>query len=119
MDPKYIVAIVTGGIFLILFIVFIIIFAHKRKTEARLQARLEQEYSDENLAKMEYDFAVYDEETAKILSGAVEKPVTQVSIYDVLSEDLAQPEEVFGKIESEGMEEITGNYKPDKKNTAD
>lgn len=114
MDPKYIVAIVAGGVFLVLFIVFIIVSAYRRKIEARLQARIAKEYSDENLAKMEYDFAVYDEETVKLLSGAAEIPVTQVSIYDVLSEDLAQPEEVFGKIESEGMEEITGNYKPGK-----
>ncbi len=113
MEPKYIVAITAGGIFLILFLVFIILAAHRQKVEKRLQERLDKEYSNENLAKMEYDFANYDDETVKMLSADSEKSETQVTIYDVLSEELAQPEEVFGKIESEGMEEITGNYKPE------
>lgn len=114
MEPQYIVAIAAGSIFLLLFMIFIILSVYKHKAEARIQESLEKQYADENLAKMEYDFAVYDEETARMLSGEDNKPVTQVSIYDVLSEDLAQPEEVFGKIENDGLEEITGNYKPGK-----
>lgn len=114
MEEKYIVAIVAGGLFLLLFFVFLIVMAHRRNVEKQLQARLDEVYSDKNLVKMEYDFAVYDEETSKMITETRAVSEKQVTIYDVLTDGkLTPPEEVFGKIESEGMEEITGNYKPD------
>lgn len=61
MEPELIVAIVAGGLFLILFLIFLIVSAHRRKLNARLKEHLEEVYSDENLVKMEYDFAECDD----------------------------------------------------------
>ncbi len=114
MELKYIVAIAAGGLFLLLFLINLLVAAHRRKVERQLQDHLDEVYSDKNLAKMEYDSAVYDEETAKMIAKHRQEDEKQVTIYDVLTDGkLTPPEEVFGKIENEGMEEITGNYKPE------
>ena len=68
MEPQYIVAIVSGGIFLILILTYIILRVLRDKKELREKARISQIYNDEALEKMEYDFAMYDEESSEILS---------------------------------------------------
>lgn len=111
METQYIIAIVAGGLFLLSLFIYSILNAKRRKHEYRLRTRLDEAYSDENLVKMEYDFAVYDEETERLLEsgkGGMEK---QMTLDDVLPEGKS---EVFAKIDTEGMEEITGNYNPDK-----
>lgn len=114
MDPQYIVAIVAGSVFLILLFSFVIVYAVRCSNAKKLRQKLDSVYLDSNLAKMEYDFAVYDEETAKMLENMSAAPVEQVTIDELLGENrLASAEDVFGKIDSEGMEEITGNYKPE------
>ena len=87
-------------------------------------ARAEQNkfYSDPELAKMEYDIAFYDEETAaKLAVSAGEKEALQVTIEEVLTDEehaapvgrTAEEEAIFNKPD-EGMEEIAGCYEPEK-----
>lgn len=114
MDSQYIVAIVAGSVFLILFVSFLIAYAVRCSNARKFRRKLDSVFLDGNLAKMEYDFAVYDEETAKLLANMSVAPVEQVTIDELLSDGKPVPaEEVFAKIDSEGMEEITGNYKPE------
>lgn len=108
MEPQYIVAIVSGGIFLILILTYIILRVIRDKKELREKARISQIYNDEALEKMEYDFAMYDEESSEILSEQSRREG-----YTDVNEEPVQHEEVFAKVDSEGMEEITGNYKPE------
>lgn len=115
MEPQYIVAIVAGGLFCLALLIYSIINAKRRKQENILRMRLDEAYSDNSLVKMEYDFAVYDEETERLLEkerGVVDK---QITLDDVLPDKKGSSlDEVFVKLGAEGMEEITGNYNPDK-----
>ena len=113
MEPKYIFAIVALSIFLVLFIIFFAVLAHKRKMEAKLQAWLYEVYSDKNLVKMDYDTS--DEDEPVRLSGAhvQTEAVKAEEVRDEIKEELQQKVEgLYDKIEIEGIEEITGNYKP-------
>jgi len=73
----------------------------------RKQEDIEKMYSDKNLVKMDYDFMEYDEETLKLLT---EKNgyASQITIDDLITRSPADA----GKTEPEGLEEITGSYKP-------
>lgn len=114
MEAKYIATIVICGTFVLLCLVYMVYALYRRKVELRKQEELRKNYMDKNLADMQYDFAVYDEETERMLERGTNVPAEQVTIYDVLTKnDAPAPEEVFGKIEEEGIEEITGNYKPE------
>ncbi len=113
MEPKYIVAIVVGGIFFIMLVTYVIFTVRIGYLEKLRRSEIEKMYSDKNLVKMDYDFAIYDEETAKLLAEN-ERKSGQLTIDDVLADSgLAVDESVFGTIDSEGLEEITGNYKPE------
>ncbi len=109
MEAQYIVAIVSGGIFLILILTYIILRVIRDKKELREKARISQIYNDEALEKMEYDFAMYDEESDELLN----EQSSHEGQAAVNEEPAVQHEEVFAKVDSEGMEEITGNYKPE------
>ena len=61
MEPKYIVAIVAVGLFSILFLIFFMLLAYRRRMEARLQAYIHEVYSDKNLIKVDYDSAANEE----------------------------------------------------------
>ncbi|MCI8734566.1 MAG: hypothetical protein HFE40_03320 [Clostridia bacterium] len=113
MDAKYIVVIACGSLFLLLFLVYIILSVRRKKREAQNKQRLEQMYSDKNLVKMEYDFVVYDEETEKLVASKTQED-GQMSISDI--DPTAMPvsdNAVFQKVDTEGLEEIVGNYKPE------
>ncbi|MGN0818432.1 MAG: hypothetical protein ACI4L9_05615 [Candidatus Coproplasma sp.] len=116
MEPVYIVMICAGGVFLILLLAYFLVYTKQKKIKLRESQKLLEAYSNGKITKMDYDLAFYDEETRKLLGGATEG---QVTIEDILSSDSASVEEVtkktdeaiFNKIENEGVEEITGNYK--------
>ena len=55
-QAQYIVAIVSGGIFLILILTYIILRVIRDKKELREKARISQIDNDEAPEKMEYDF---------------------------------------------------------------
>ena len=113
MDVKFIVAIAAGSLFLLLFLIFIIVSAQTKKRLKLQRQRLEQMYADKNLVKMEYDFLVYDEETEKIFAAQMEHS-SQMSFNDVDPSSMPATEgSIFQTVDTDGLEEIVGNYKPD------
>lgn len=107
MEPKYIFAIVAVGLFFIFFLIFFMLLAYRRNAEAKLQAYIQDFYSDKNLLKIDYDSAA-DENMPQVVEGR--RPITAASRDD--EETQLKIEEVFTKVEVEGIEEITGNYQP-------
>lgn len=71
-------------------------------------------YLDKNTPKLDYDFAVYDEEVRRKLEG---NKITegQLTIDDVMqaTSTPASDETVFASVDVENVEEITGNYQPE------
>ncbi len=118
MEHVYVVAVVVGVLIFILVCACIYVIAKGyRKAEAD---RAEQKafYSDPELAKMEYDIAFYDEETAaKLAASAERRSDAQVTIEEVLANAsegrTAEEDAVFNKT-AEGMEEISGSFEPEK-----
>ncbi len=104
MLEKYIFSIIVFSVFALILIVWLASFFYNKKKESKRREELEKMYNDENLAKMEYDFAPYDEKTARLANTS--RTEGQLSIYDVMIENAANSSE-------EGLEEITGNYKPE------
>ncbi len=100
MEIKYIIAIVAGGIFAALTIVSLAVWFYNRHKAAVLRQKIIDMYNDPALGKMEYDFASYDEETNRILNASGGDG--QITIDDIIE----------NSAENEGLEEITGNYKP-------
>lgn len=100
----YIVAISAGGVFGLLVLIALGCYINAKVKERRLRLQTEVMYSDPSLSKMDYDFSFYDEESAHMLSFA--RADGQLSIDDVLIDKTVLPPE-------EGIEEITGTYKPE------
>lgn len=106
--------IAAGSVFVFLLLVYVVLAAERAKANRRKQQALDKAYSDKNLAKMEYSDAPCNEETDKILSR---KASGQLTIEDLVapdkpsSESQKSDEVVFGKIGTERVEEITGNFK--------
>ena len=108
-----------AGVFAFLFLLYVITSIVRIRKLHKQRAELQAMYASDKLAKMEYDLASYDEETYKLLNG--NKVATQMTLEDVISDGLDTPavpattidETLFEKIESDGLEELTGNYKKD------
>ena len=109
IDAKYIVAIVTVGVFAILFLVFFILLTYKREKEAKLQLYIHETYAENNLIKFDYDSV--DENTPPVIEGHV-SAITSLAMakHEDVQEEQLHMEEVFGKNTNDGIEEITGNY---------
>ncbi len=115
----------AAGLFALLLLAYFMNADAAKKNARRKSEELEKAYSDKNLAKMEYDVAVYDDETRKLMDRS--RSEAQVTIDDVIvdekksaapSADDVKPsagEILFGKVDGEGVEEITGNFKGDEK----
>ena len=104
MGIQYIIAISAGGVFGLLFIIWFCVFVSGKLREKELYDSICNMYKDENLAEMNYDFANYDDETTRMMSSS--RTEGQLTIEDVLFDATANTAD-------EGLEEITGNYKPD------
>ena len=114
METKYIVAIVAGSVFLVLFLIFIILSVQTRKKENLQLLRLEQMYADKNLVKMYYDFLVYDESTEEVVFTAQLERAGQTSFGADDSDDVPSSQgAMFQQVDADGLEEIVGTYKPD------
>lgn len=113
MEPIYIVTIVASSIFLLLLIIFMCIYIRNNKKQRELQNELHKMYVDKNAPKLDYDCAVYDEEVKRKLEGNTDG---QLTIDDVMQSPgtPASEETVFASVEVENVEEITGNYQPEK-----
>ncbi len=112
MPYEYIISIVLSSIFLLIFIIFLISYGRSENNKLKLYDELEKMYADENLVKMDYDFAVYDEETARRISD-MQKSDGQIVMEDIINLGAAAADEaVFGTVDKDGLDEITGNYTP-------
>lgn len=118
MEPIYIISIAVGGLIFLLFIICLCVIAKMRKRAEELRAELETVYSDPDLSKMDYDIALYDDETSAKIAAMRVKDDTQVTIDDVMADSdksaksRAADEAIFSKID-DGVEEISGHYEPE------
>lgn len=104
MEVKYIVSIILGGIFVLLFLSGIFSYFYNKNKTRKQANKIKEMYNDPNLAGMEYDFASYDDRVERLISAS--NADGQLTIDDVMLEaPAAAPDE--------GLDEITGNYKPD------
>ena len=103
MEIKYIVAIVVGALFLILFVLAIVAHLKNRIKQKIFKAKIAENYRDENIVLIDYDCGL-EEDSARILAAVHSEG--QITIDDVLFDGALSPAD-------EGMEEITGNYEPD------
>lgn len=101
---QFIIAIVTGSLYALLFFIGIIVMLYNNSKQNELNRKIAAMYNDPDLAKMDYDFSGYDDEITRIVS--VSRTDGQLTIDDVLIGGAVSPAD-------EGIEEITGNYKPD------
>ena len=105
----------SAVVFAGLVILFIYMTVKRRRREEEAEFELEQAYSDKNLAKMEYDIAFYDEETYRLMRGNSQVTMDEImsdSASDANAEKPSVPEgAIFTKIDTEGVEEITGKFK--------
>jgi hypothetical protein len=114
MKSEYILLIVAGAIFLVLFIAFVVVAIKKYKYNKSNINNIKLSYVSEDLKNMGYDFTDNVEEADTIITTEA----SQVTIDDIVR--AAQPvapekqntdEEIFSKIENNGVEEIKGNFK--------
>lgn len=113
MEIPYLVALIVGTLFIVLFIIYIVLAARLKVREDERRKLMEKSYLNANSLKIDYDFASYDEETEKLLKG-MQKEEGQLTIDEVITSVAPAVEDVmFTKVDKEEPEEITGNYKPE------
>lgn len=103
MEVQYIVAIVTAALFGLLFLVWLFSFFSSKAKHRELFSKIFEMYNDSNLERIDYDFG-YNNETSRIVNAS--RSDGQMTIDDVMFDAATGAAD-------EGMEEITGNYKPD------
>lgn len=106
----------SGVLFALLLMAYFMHADNTKKLGERKAIELEKAYSDKNLTKMEYDVAVYDEEVHEPAEAGshTENGTGKPEDEEEAGERKAAAEEIlFGKVDDEGMEEITGNFKGD------
>lgn len=108
METQYIVTLVTMLFFVALVIIYAVTSYHRRIEEWNNRQQLENLYVSGAIATMEYDFAVYDEETERLIANDGRREEGQLTFDDVLDDG-----RIIGKLDGESIEEITGNYKPE------
>jgi hypothetical protein len=114
MKPIYIVLICAAGLFFILFLIYLIYAFNRKNNEERKINALRANYQSGNLRKMEYDYASYDE----VMKNSTDpQEADQVTIDEVIAQNQqngsssSSDEDIFGKVENDGVEEIKGNFK--------
>jgi hypothetical protein len=116
MDGEDILLICAGGVFVLLFLAFIITALRASKIKKESDEAIKRSYMGDNLRKMEYDLAMYDEDKHRPAKNGD----SQMTIEEVLANQAKNPEAdssagsddaLFKKVENEGVEEITGDFK--------
>ncbi len=105
LSVQYIIALSVLGVFVLALIIFLVVYGCAVNRKNKQMREIEKMYTDKNLVKMDYDFAMYDEDedaSETVISSA---PVGEEEIKDDV---------IFGRVDKEGLEEITGNYNPNK-----
>ncbi len=120
----------AAALFALLLVIYFVHADAARKRNIDKQIELEKAYTDKNLAKMEYDVAVYDEDAVPAERHAVavasaeeekgENKAGEPAVAETARASETSPalkpsagEILFGKVDDEGLEEITGDYKGD------
>lgn len=118
MKPEYVLLISAGGVFALLLLIYMITAIYQYRKNKRKQRAIIESYSDENIRRMDYDFAFSSDGSFGPLHAAEPGQVTIDEVLDATEIDAnaaaARPvsDANFSKIENEGVEEITGTYKP-------
>lgn len=109
MDGKYIFALVILGLFFLLILISFAFLEYLRKKDEKLQAWINDWYANNDLNKPDYDNITAEEE--------IPVQSVQETVYEAVDtneeteeDDLPNLDEAYGKIDVEGIEEITGNY---------
>lgn len=106
MDGKYIFAIIVLSVFFLLILISFAFLEYGRNKQSKLQAWINERYADKDLNSIDYDTVMSDEEIPEQRAQTTEA-VSDEADDEEIPKNL---EEVYGKIEVEGIEEITGNY---------
>lgn len=111
MEAKYIFALIVLGVFFLLIFISFAFLEYGRIREEKLQAWIDEQYDSKEVKKYDYDAEDDDEELPvhKIEAVADEAEDANEEVIDEVP-----VEDVYGKIDVEGIEEITGNYNGDK-----
>ena len=110
MEFKYIFAIVVLGIFfLLIFVSFAVLERGKIKDE-KLQTWIRELYASREVNKYDYDAEELDEIPLPKLETVTDDAVDKA---EEVKEDV-HIDDPYGKIDIEGIEEITGTYNGDK-----
>lgn len=112
MEGKYIVAIIVLAAFFLLILVAFAFLERTRKKEENLNIWIEERNANKELNKFNYDTVNTDEDVG--LRSVRSMQETEHYAGDTQEEDddnvQLSFEDAYGKIEVEGIEEITGNY---------
>ncbi|GEM_PF-4558400 len=112
MEGKYIFAIIILGIFFVLILISLAFLELKRKSDARLQAWINERYANDDLNNFDYDTVSAEEELSN--QSIREENNVEIIAPEEVAKQNEEPEipvsDSYGKIEVEGIEEITGNY---------
>lgn len=92
------------AVYAALFLVWLGTYFYNKSLLLHRRRQIKEMYNDPSLPKMEYDFANYDDRTERLISASHAEG--QLSIDDLMLDAPASTPD-------EGLEEITGNYKPD------
>ncbi len=114
MDGKYIFALIILGLFFLLILVSFAFLEYSRIKENKLQAWINKIHENKSMNRPDYDHFTADEEIPDLQS--VQETVTEIDDAEEQNEEKAASniDETYGKIDLEGIEEITGNYNGDK-----
>ena len=114
MDGKYIFAIVILALFFLLILISFAFLEYARIKNNKLQAWINERYENKDLNRPDYDHFTADEDVPAVQT--VQDTANDANGADTDDVEEVQPniEDTFGKIDLEGIEEITGNYTGDK-----
>lgn len=105
LSVQYIIALSVLGVFVLALLIFLVVYFCAVNRKNKQMHEIEKMYTDKNLVKMDYDFAMYDEDEDASETVVASAPVGEEEIKDDV---------IFGRLDKEGLEEITGNYNPNK-----
>jgi hypothetical protein len=113
MEGQYITLICVGGVYILLFLIFVIDAINTKRYRKDKDKSLKESYKEENIRKMEYDLALYDEDERKPVASTTvyDGQVTIDEVLDKKTDDAEKSDDaLFTKVNTDGMEEITGNF---------
>lgn len=109
MEAEYIVMIVVGSVVVLLLLIYMAVAIEAKSSKLSFKRKLAYYYSSENLAKMEYDLAIY--------RGNKGDNGGQMTIDEVINnkqgEVSAGLSDLYTPMDDAGLGVIKGNYNPD------